>query len=209
MISQRARNLPFACTLSAVRALAAPIIALCVMASCADSGQVRPGSVGRVITSINGEPVVPRQANKIFIGDFEVASGDTRVAHRLVTRIRDFINTDGRLVTVRERMMAEKELTGRIASIESQAVEFGAHREPVRRRLRILTRVSLFNLSTGKTIFAERPVQAFSTFSEVVQPITPEPVALDSVIEELAKRVALQTVSGWYTERMTSVEKGR
>ncbi len=165
------------------------------------------GEVKNVIRSLNGEPVIPRKANRISIPDFSDRSGDPSVARKTALRVRDLISSDGRLSVVSDG--ADLLLSGSIDSQEIQPIEFGAMHEPTKKRLRIIATVKLVNNATGRPVFNNSPVQAFEIFSEIVPPVSSEYQARERVIENLALRITHQTLSGWYTDLMTPTEKAR
>ncbi len=182
------------------------LLAASLFFSCA-SFNGNGGEVKTVIRSLNGEPVIPRKANRITIPDFSDRSGDPSIARKTALRVRDLISSDGRLSVVSGE--ADLLLYGRIVSHEIQPIEFGAMHEPTKKRLRIIATVRLINTATRRPVFNDSPVQAFEIFSEIVPPVSSEYQARERVIENLALRITHQTLSGWYTDLMTPTEKAR
>ncbi len=165
------------------------------------------GEVKKVIGSLNGEPVIPRRANRISIPDFLDRSGDPSIARKTTLRVRDLISSDGRLSVVAGE--ADLVLLGKILSQEIQPIEFGTMHQPTKKRLRIIAAVKLINSAAGRPVFNDSPVQAFETFSEIIPPVSSEHQTRERVIENLALRITHQTLSGWYTDLMTPTEKAR
>lgn len=161
-----------------------------------------------VLGKLNGEPVIPRRANKIYIQEFSDFTGTPSIAQKTTIRVSDLILQDGRLSVVSDINNADVALFGKIVQYELQPIEYGEYQQPVKKRIRIIATVKLYNRLSQSVIFAESPVQSFSTFSDTTPPISSEFQVREQVIEELAQRIVKKTVSGWYTELMTPVEKG-
>lgn len=185
------------------------IIGLIIIAGCASSGKTGNLSLKKAINNIDGEPVIPRTANKIYIPLFRNISSISQITERLAVKLKEQINMDGRLTAVSEKTNADLRLDGIITRYEIQPVRFGAHEEPVRKRLRITASIKLIDLNKKKEIFFERYIQAFEEFSDNVPPITTEIKIRNKVVDTLARRIALKTVNGWYTKLLTPVEKGK
>lgn len=163
-------------------------------------------AVSSIVKEIDGDTVVPRDANSIYIHDFTDNSGI--VADVLVLKIKEEINLDGRLTVVDNVKEADLRLNGRIKSYTVQNIQYGDMGRPIRKRLRIFASVQLHNLKKQTLIFNEPAIQAFQEFSDVITPIETEVFVKDKVIRNLAKRISKKIISGWYTEFMTPIEKG-
>lgn len=163
----------------------------------------------KVLKSINGEPVVPREANRIIIADFWDNTHNPDLCEKLSLRIRELINVDGRLAVVTSENVADLKLSGKIILYQIQPLKFNLMGLPIKKRMKVVAVVSLRDNLRGKDIFYDMPVQAFEEYSDIEPPVTSEESMRLTVIENLSKRIALQTVSGWYTQLMTPEEKGR
>jgi hypothetical protein len=163
----------------------------------------------KVLRGIDGEPVVPRQANRILIPSFRNNTREPAVSERLTIRLRELITMDGRLAVVSDEESADLKLKGAVLLYHLQPIHFSDSGEAVRKRLRIVVSVELIDVKSGREIFRETQVQAFRLFSEVIPPIISETQVRNNVVEELARRVAVTTITGWYTGLMTDVEKGK
>ena len=184
------------------------VAAWALICACITMPENNGSAVKDVLGKINGEPVIPRRANKIYIQDFSDFAGDLSVAQKTTIRVRDFIIQDGRLSVVSLIDNADVALFGKIVQYELQPIEYGEYRQPVKKRVRIIATVKLYSRLSGSVIFDESPVQSFETFSDTVPPIVSEYQVKERVIEALAQRIVKKTLSGWYTELMTPVEKG-
>ena len=180
-----------------------------LVVSCSSVDTEKRAATGRLLGKINGEPVIPRSANRIIIPYFGNFTGEPFVSDRLTLRLRELISMDGRLAVVSDNNRADLRLNGRVELYHIQPIHYSDAGEPVRKRLRIVAMVELVDLKHGKKIFSEMQVQAFEIFSDVIPPFVPETQVKERVIESLARRVAVKTVSGWYTELMTNIEKGK
>ncbi len=165
--------------------------------------------IKNVLKSMNGEPVVPREANRIRIPVFSNGMGITSLCERLTLRVRELIFQDGRLAVVGDDNEAELVLKGNILLYQVQPIKYNDLGLAVKKRIRMVASVQLVDIARGKVIFNEAEIQAFEVFSDLVPPVVTEESAREKVIESLARRIALQTSSGWYTELMTPVEKAR
>jgi len=178
-------------------------IMACMAFACASAGG---GAASRIAGAINGEPVIPRHANSIVIGEFDDATGRRDIAGKTALMVRELINRDGRLAVVASE--GDLALSVTMTSFQIQAVEFGAQGIPVRKRMRLTASVKLLDTARDRVIFGDSAVQSFIEYSEITPPVTPEYLALDSLIEKMAERITAQTITGWYTKYMTNVEKG-
>lgn len=165
--------------------------------------------MGKVLKGISGEPVVPREANRILVGEFRgpVEIRDTR--QKLVIRVRELLAADGRLAVVGDAAAADLVLEGVVTGLETRPLRYDDMGLVVRKRTRITASLRLYDRNREREIFFEREIQAFEEFSDIEAPVVPESAALDRVVEALARRIAQQTIRGSYTELLTPVEKGR
>jgi len=183
------------------------IIFIC--SNCATGDKGDNVSLSRILNKISGEPVVPREANKIFIPLFENKTRRAEIAEKLFNRINERIGMDGRLAVVSDEKIADLKLEGVITDFTVQNLEYGTVGKPVKQRMRILASVRCTDLMKKSLIFYENDIQAFKAFSQVIHPIESEELVLYDVISYLADRIAQKTVTGWYTNLLTPVEKGK
>ncbi len=184
------------------------LLALCLCACVSpDGGAGVP--VGKVMKSMTGEPVVPREANRILVYDFRGSPGDRSLCTTLGIRVRELLAADGRLAVVTDEAQADLALEGVVTGHETRPLRYNEMGQAVDKRMRITASVRLFDRNKKREIFFEREIQAFEEFSDIEPPVVPEAAALDRVIDALAKRIAQQTMRGSYTGLLTPVEKGR
>ena len=169
----------------------------------------KEGAVGKIVSEMNGEPVVPRDVNRIAIPVFQNLTGVEGIQDYLTKRIRERISIDGRLAVVEKDQQPQLFLAGRVTDYQVQNIKYDEFGRPVKKRLRVVARVSLSQTISGKIIFRNQPVQAFKEFSDVRPPITSELEVRRAVLNQLAERVKVQAIRGWYTELQTSIERGR
>lgn len=166
-------------------------------------------SIKDVLINFKGEPVIPREANKIMIPVFNNFTNQPALSYKLITKLREQIISDGRLAVVSENAPADLLLKGIITAYQIQPVKYNGFDKPIRKRLRITSSIRLFDITKDREIFLDRNIQAFEEFSDVIPPISSEISIQDKVLDDLAKRIALKTINGWYTVLMTPVEKGK
>ncbi len=185
-----------------------PVLLLLCTAGCASGGENVDQRVQRVLESINGEPVVPRKANRIYIPMFSETSYIVPgVSRTLTQRVRELIIQDGRLGLVQSIQEADLELIGQVLLYQIQPRSYNEMGLPLVKRMRIVASVRLMDRQRGKVVFFEKDVQAFESYSEIAPPVSSEETVRERVIETLARRITLQAVTGWYTDLMTPVEK--
>ncbi len=205
-LHEKKSRYPLMCFLIAILLLGGiifPISGCSTLDNCSDPG------MSRVINKIGGEPVIPRDANRIFIPDVAETIGNKVTAEKMTIRVRDIISKEGRLSVVSDVSNADLVLIIRIVQYQVQGVEYGNQREPVKKRLLMVALVQMRDVKRKKLILRGDPVQAFLVFSDTVPPITTIYQAQDKVVDSLADRVVNKAVTGWYTELMTNMEKGK
>ncbi len=166
-------------------------------------------TVKKVLNNINGEPVVPRDANRIIIPFFHNYTKEPSISEKLTLRLRKLISMDGRLAVVSKNDKADLRLAGMVVRYQIQPVQYGNFHEPIRKRLRIVASVRLLDMNKKREIFYGGEIQAFEVYSEVIPPITSEIQIQDMVLENLARRISNKVINGWYTDLMTPIEKGK
>jgi len=163
----------------------------------------------KTLKGINGEPVVPRDANRIYLHPIINNPQWIGLSERLIIKIRESLNMDGRLVINQNEKNSDLRLDISIVRYFVQNIQYGEMRRPVKKRLRIVLSVRLFDLNRGKMIFYESGIQAFKIYSDIIPPIVTKSQVLEQVIEELSGRITSKTITGWYTDRMTLIERGK
>lgn len=182
-------------------------ISLCGCASGQDQNEDKV-TFDEVLKDFKGEPVIPREANRIYLTPFNNRSVKRDIDEILMIKIRDAIIRDMRLAVTSDANNTDLVLTGTIQSYTIQMIKFNPIGEPEKKRMRITAVVTLMNSRDGAIIFERTGVQAFKEYSDTVPPILTENQVLLDVINELADRITLQTITGAYTGKMTNVEKG-
>ncbi len=161
----------------------------------------------KVIDSFNGDPVVPQSANRIFIIQPINSTGLPILAPRLYDKIKEYISLEGRLGVVADETNTDLRLEVRIARYGIERLRYDALGRSVQNRMRITADVRLLNLQKRKVIFWEADIQAFRVYSELEPPIETESQVREYVLDDLAKRITSKTLTGWYTDQMTIIEK--
>lgn len=164
-------------------------------------------TVGKIAEKFEGEPVVPRNANRLYVAPPVNASGNDILPPKLYDRIREHISMDGRLGVETDEGMGDLRLEVRITGYQIQAMKFDEIGRVVTRRMRITADARCTDLRRRKMIFYETGIQSFREYSELVAPIESEARVLEYVLDDLAKRITAKTVTGWYTDLMTDIEK--
>jgi hypothetical protein len=185
------------------------VCAAIIVSGCFSADKQKGSSVTDVLNTFKGEPVVPREANKIFIPVFNNFTDQSLIPLKLASRLKEQIISDGRLAVVTGTDIADLLLKGMITVYQVQPVKFNGFDKPVKKRLRIVASIKLFDIKREKEILFDSNIQAFEEFSDVIPPITSEIQIQDKVLDDLAKRIALKSIDGWYTRLLTPVEKGK
>ena len=161
-----------------------------------------------VIRNIDGEPVVPRTANMLYIPPIKNLTAGKGISEKLMLRLRRSIQADGRLSLVDEEKSADLVLEVAVLKYRIQSIAYERGGNPTRKRIRIVAGTRMVDLNKRKLIFHDNSVQAFYEFSDTVPPITTEQEALFRVLDSLGIRITAKAMSGWYTEHMNIIEKG-
>ncbi|MBN1533956.1 MAG: hypothetical protein JXA20_14900 [Spirochaetes bacterium] len=181
---------------------------LCLLLSCASGiveGEVDP--MKAILSEINGEPVVPRAANRLYLAEVRNMTDKAALEEKFVIRLKEEVNSDGRLVVVEEKDRSDLLLEIALREYTIQNIEYDSMGQPVKKRMRIMAGAVLFDLEKKRMVFSDPSIQAYQTYSDIVPPLSTEYQVMDAVTRELAKRIAAKTVSGWYTQYMDSIEK--
>ena len=162
-----------------------------------------------ILDQFSGETVVPRQANTIYIAAFINTTQRAELADKIALKLSNLIVSDGRLAVAKDAGAADTIFEGRIISFEKQTIAFNNFGQPDKKRLRIIVSAKFSDNKKQRVIFNDSSIQAFSEFSEITRPITSEIQAVDTLTDNLAKRLFAKIISGWYTGEMTGIEKGK
>lgn len=187
----------------------AVFLVLCALSGCIAGRQGRETAVNRILKDVNGEPVVPRAANRIYIMPLGNRTGRPELTGKLFLRISRNISMDGRLAVVSSREGADLALEGSIQDFSTHNIAYGDMGRPVRKRIRVTASLRMYDLKRGALIFADPEIQSFREFSDMIAPIETESAVVEYIIDNLAQRITAKAVTGWYTEFMTPVERGK
>lgn len=175
--------------------------------SCTTQKTTQSSPAKNILLQINGEPVIPRNAVTINVTEFEDCTEKFRFTNKLTAKVREFLILDGRLAVVAKD--GDLTLQGSIISFHIQPQSFTAQGIPVKKRILLISKVTLIDSKNNKILFHNQPIQSFVEYSDQIPPITPEIQAIEQLISKLAERIQVQTIHGWYTTLMTPVEKGK
>jgi hypothetical protein len=180
------------------------------LAACASADtEKEKREIGSLLEKINGDTVVPRSANTIQIAPFLNDSQRTELPDRLAFRLGQIIISEGRLAVVNRGEAADILLQGRIIKYQVQTVSFNKFGIPDKKRLLMKVSARLIDVRKNRIIFNDESIQSFAEYSEILPPVTTETRAADTVLDSLARRLHSKIISGWYTEEMTNIEKGK
>jgi hypothetical protein len=163
--------------------------------------------VRKIIDGFDGEPVVPRNANRLYIVPPANTTVRDDMSPKLFNKVREYISIDGRLGVDADDNNSDLRLEIWITRYLIEGMKFDAIGRAIEKRMWITADVRLLNIKRKKLIFYEANIQSFKSFSELVSPIETETQVLDYVLDDLAKRITAKTVTGWYTDQMTIIEK--
>ena len=161
-----------------------------------------------VLKVVDGEPVIPRSANRIFIKEIKKISSGESVSYTLFIKLKNAINRDGRLVVESDFAKSDLMVEVLIKNYVVQNIRYNNLGQPVIKRMKIVASSKLYNIKKKRMILYDNHIQAFKEFSDINPPIMTQIEVLSDVLENLSKRIARKTITGWYTEHMTIIEKG-
>lgn len=185
------------------------LLLICFMGTLGCTADLRNDDemVGKIISGFEGEPVVPRNANRLYIAPPVNGTGVPDLPERLLFKMKAHISLDGRLGVDPNDHNADLRLEVRISKFMIESLSYDGIGRAVTKRIWVTADVRLLNLKQKKVIFTENDVQAFRIFSDMVPPIVTVSQATDYVLDDLSKRLTSKTVTGWYTDQMTPLEK--
>ena len=114
----------------------------------------------------------------------------------------------GQFALLADKGEADLILLGEITGYQMQELGYDAFGKPREKRLRITASVKLIDVKRDRLVFFEREIQSFKIYSDTVFPVMTGREAEEWVLDDLSRRISLKTITGWYTEAMTGVEKG-
>ncbi len=186
-----------------------PLFLIIIIACASPAEKKEKRAFSDILNNINGEPVVPRHANKIFLYPFENSTANITLSDKLAIRLKKLINMDGRLTVVKSVEISDLFFKGEIVTFSIQSLDFGTLARPVKKRLLIAARIGLVDNRLKKSIFNNSYIQSFYIFSDILPPVETEITAAEKALHQLAERMLSKIITGWYTDKMTRMEKGK
>jgi hypothetical protein len=183
------------------------ILVLALFTCCGSDLRDEGNMVRKIIDGFEGEPVVPRSANRLYIVPPANTTAREDISPKLYDKVKEFISLDGRLGVDADDSNSDLRLEIRITKYLLERLKFDEVGRAIEKRIWVTADVRLLNIKRRKMIFYEADIQSFKTFSDLVPPIETEIQVIDYVLDDLAKRITSKTVTGWYTDQMTIIEK--
>jgi hypothetical protein len=183
------------------------ILLIFFSAGCATVLPEDDNTVRKIINGFEGEPVVPRNANRLYVLPPVNSTGRDEMAPLLLYKVREYISLDGRLGVETDDKNGDLRLEIQITKFVIEPMKYDEIGRAVKKRMWVTADVRLFDIKRKKMIFFEADIQSFTLYSELLPPVSTESRAMDAVLDDLAKRITSKTVTGWYTDRMTIIEK--
>ena len=180
---------------------------LALAAGCGSEISDEGSMVRKVIDGFDGEPVVPRNANRLYILPPANSTERADISPRLYDKVKGYISLDGRLGVDADDNNSDLRLEIRITKYLLERLKFDEVGRAIEKRIWVTADVRLLNIKRKKVIFYEADIQSFKTFSDLVPPIETEVQVMEYVLDDLARRITSKTVTGWYTDQMTIIEK--
>lgn len=162
------------------------------------------------LRQIRSEPVIPRHANTLFIAPVTAPEKHGDAAETLKELLIRELTSQGRLSIINDKKYGtDLQTVIRIYTWQLQVLSFTSTGTPERKRLLVKALCSLYEKNKKSPVFYHVPVQAFIEYSSSTAPVITDSEAENMVLQDLALRIASQIHSGWYTDRMTNIEKGK
>lgn len=158
---------------------------------------------------LQGGDIVPANAAKIFLRTFTSPETVKFNISELMIRLKKHLNRDSRLTVTENIDEAEIVLSGEITGYTIQPLLFNPQGKAELKRMRVTLSLSLYNSITGEMIFHRRVVEALHEYSDITPPIETELRAGLNLIDKITPRIAAQLFTGWYTEELTPLERGK
>ena len=183
------------------------IFILILTAGCGSDIRDEGSVVKKIVDGFEGEPVVPRNANRLYIVPPANTTEKADISPKLYDKVKEFISLDGRLGVDADDNNSDLRLEIRITKYLLERLKFDEVGRAIEKRIWVTADVRLLNIKRKKVIFYEADIQSFKTFSDLVPPIETEFQVMEYVLDDLARRITSKTVTGWYTDQMTIIEK--
>ncbi len=178
--------------------------------ACGTPGTPRKNGKGpEFLKNIRGEPVIPREANTIHITLDAADARGREAAIKLHQKLVSELTSAGRLSVTEKKIPSDLLAKIQITTYQVQITTYNSFGTPEKKRLLIRALCTLVEKKNSRPVFFLVPIQAFREYSSTVSPIETDTEAEDHVLEDLAGRLVSQIHQGWYTDRMSSIEKGR
>jgi len=169
-----------------------------------------PGDTDTVRKSLfRGGDIVPANAAKIFLHTFTSTEAVNFNISELMIRLKKSLDRDSRLNVTENIDEAEMILTGEITGYTIQPLIFNPQGKAELKRMRITLSLNLYNSTTGEDVFRRRVVEALHEYSDINPPIETELRAGLNLIDKITPRIVSQLFTGWYTEELTPLERGK
>jgi len=157
-----------------------------------------------ILENIDGEPVIPRNANKLYI---IIENNNYIFSQKLLYKIKEQIRMKGRLALVDDVSRAEISLIIKIILYQIQPVKYGKFGHPEQERIRIVVSLRLIDLKKKKIILYDPKIEAFKKYSTIKFSNRNNFQIRDMVLNELVDRIVSKSSTGWYTNFLTDIEK--
>ena len=154
-----------------------------------------------------GEPVVPREANRLLIPFPVNNTGIPLLQEKLRQRMITLNSIDHRLSVVNQGEEADIELDITILELQLQPVKTDTLGQVEKKRVRITASIVLKNLRRGTVILRDSEIQSFREYSDRIPPVESDDTARDTALDILAQRITAKVQRGWYTEYLTPEER--
>lgn len=184
-----------------------PLTLFIALTAC--SANISGAKIGKSAIDSSGGPIIPSSANTIALHKIENLSADPAIPVYLMPRIKEALIKEGRLSPVELDENPDLTLNIIITDFSKIIIKFDGQRSPVQTRIAVTLYLTMKQTKTERTIFSRVKVSAYKDFSEITMPVLSGDAALQALLIELAERVAAAVSSGWYTDLMKPLEKGK
>nr|HPL17763.1 hypothetical protein [Spirochaetota bacterium] len=114
---------------------ALPIIAMVLAGGCTADLRDEETMAGKIIKGFEGEPVVPRNANRLYIMPPVNITGASEITDKLLYRIKAHISLDGRLGVDADGQKSDLRLEILITKFMIQNLEYDTIGRAVKKRI--------------------------------------------------------------------------
>jgi hypothetical protein len=157
-----------------------------------------------ILNNIDGEPVIPRNANKLYI---TLEKNSQLFSKKLLYIIKQQIRMNGRLALVNHIPKADISLIIKILLYQIQPIKYDNFGHIETARIRIVVSLKLIDLKKKKLILYDPRIEAFKQYSTIIFSNKNNTQILEIVLNELANRIVSKSATGWYTNYLTNIEK--